>query len=50
MRARDKLLINNGGTVLGSHSMPHHAAAIMMQGSLGQVTKSPAIIGSVGSS
>jgi hypothetical protein len=26
MRAREKLLINNGGTVvLGSHSMPHGA-------------------------
>lgn len=26
MRAREKLLINNGGTVvLGSHSMPHAA-------------------------
>ena len=23
MRAREKMLINNGGTVLGSHSMPH---------------------------
>jgi len=23
MRAREKMLINNGGTVLGSHSLPH---------------------------
>lgn len=32
MRAREKLLINNGGTVvLGSHSMPHAAMGPLQQ-------------------
>lgn len=32
MRAREKLLINNGGTVvLGSHSMPHAAVGPLQQ-------------------
>lgn len=48
MRAREKMLINNGGTVLGSHSMPH--AMMNYQQQMKPVHPPSGITGSLGGS
>lgn len=48
MRAREKMLINNGGTVLGSHSMPH--AMMNLHQQMKPVQPPSGITGSLGGS